>query len=85
MGASGDAIFAAAPMQQWIGRMEEAGCICAPIATLPEVCADKQLRANGAFAKITHPVRLHQPKNVFFKKIISRLSCTHQESPLTSH
>jgi len=63
---SGLQVFAAAPQRQWIGRIEDAGCICAPVATLPEVCDDKQLRANGAFAKITHPVRLHQPKNVFF-------------------
>jgi crotonobetainyl-CoA:carnitine CoA-transferase CaiB-like acyl-CoA transferase len=39
-----------------LDRLEEAGCIAGPIAELPEVCADPQLRANGAFQKVSHPV-----------------------------
>ena len=35
---------------------QEGGCIGGPIAELPEVCADPQLRANGAFQVVTHPV-----------------------------
>ena len=47
-------IATAGTMSEWLARFEEHGCIAGPIATLPEVCEDPQLRANGAFEKVVH-------------------------------
>jgi crotonobetainyl-CoA:carnitine CoA-transferase CaiB-like acyl-CoA transferase len=48
-------VFAAVPLAEWLRRLGEAGCIHAPVQTLAEVCADPQLRENGAFATVHHP------------------------------
>ena len=56
LGAAIQEIFRTDTMANWLDKLEEAGCIAGPIATLPEVCEDPQLRANGAFREVTHPV-----------------------------
>ena len=40
----------------WSERLDEAGCLWAPVADLPEVIHDPQPRAMGAFATIEHPL-----------------------------
>ncbi len=39
----------------WRARLDEANCLWAPVAELPEVVRDEQPRAMGAFATIEHP------------------------------
>lgn len=50
------AIFAARDSAYWAARLDEFRLIWAPVATLPEVVEDPQLRAMGAFETIDHPV-----------------------------
>ena len=51
-----EAMFLADTMHSWVGRLKAGGCIGGPIAELPEVCADPQLRANGAFQQVPLPL-----------------------------
>ena len=52
LGAQIQGIISTHDMPFWLEKLEEAGCIAGPIATLPEVCEDPQLRANGAFREV---------------------------------
>ena len=56
LGAKIQAVIRKRDMAYWVEALEAGGCIAGPIATLPEVCADPQLRANGAFRSVAHPV-----------------------------
>jgi crotonobetainyl-CoA:carnitine CoA-transferase CaiB-like acyl-CoA transferase len=56
LGAKVQEILRRRDMRYWLEALEAGGCIAGPVATLPEVCADPQLRANGAFRQVTHPV-----------------------------
>ena len=47
--------FLGEDLATWRARLDEAGCLWAPVAELPEVIADPQPRAMGAFATIEHP------------------------------
>ena len=47
--------FLGEDLETWRGRLDEAGCLWAPVAELPEVIADPQPRAMGAFATVEHP------------------------------
>ena len=49
------AIFADHSTAYWTARLDEFRLIWAPVATLPEVIADPQLREMGAFETIDHP------------------------------
>lgn len=51
-----EAVFATRPMAEWLAELDAAGCIAGPVAELPEVCQDPQLRANGAFEEVIHSV-----------------------------
>lgn len=50
------ATFATAALAEWAPRLDEAGLIWAPVATLPEVVDDPQARAAGMFTELEHPV-----------------------------
>jgi crotonobetainyl-CoA:carnitine CoA-transferase CaiB-like acyl-CoA transferase len=56
LGAKIQAIIRQRDMPYWVEALEACGCIAGPVATLPEVCADPQLRANGAFRQVAHSV-----------------------------
>ena len=47
--------FLGEDLATWRARLDEAGCLWAPVAALPEVIADPQPRAMGAFAEVDHP------------------------------
>ena len=47
--------FLGEDLETWRARLDEAGCLWAPVADLPEVIDDPQPRAMGAFATIEHP------------------------------
>ncbi len=49
-------VFAAADVATWAERLDAAGMIWAPVAELPEVIRDPQLRSQKAFAPVVHPV-----------------------------
>lgn len=42
-------------LQEWQARLDEEGCVAAPVATMGEVAQDPHLRANGAFQNVSHP------------------------------
>jgi crotonobetainyl-CoA:carnitine CoA-transferase CaiB-like acyl-CoA transferase len=48
--------FASAPLEEWAARLDAHGVTWGPVATLPEVVRDPQVRAVGAFAEIDDPV-----------------------------
>ncbi|MDY7105055.1 MAG: CoA transferase [Actinomycetota bacterium] len=48
--------FASATLAEWATRLDEHGVTWGPVATLPEVVDDPQVRALGAFAEIDDPV-----------------------------
>lgn len=48
-------IFAEADLAIWSERLDAAGLVWGPGAELPEVVADPQLRAMGAFQTVQHP------------------------------
>jgi len=56
LGAQIQDVLATDTMASWLQRFEEAGCIAGPISTLPEVAGDEQLRVNGAYQQIDHPI-----------------------------
>eukprot|EP00746_Dinoflagellata_sp_MGD_P042379 gnl/MRDRNA2_/MRDRNA2_20276_c0_seq1.p1 gnl/MRDRNA2_/MRDRNA2_20276_c0~~gnl/MRDRNA2_/MRDRNA2_20276_c0_seq1.p1 ORF type:complete len:443 (+),score=70.62 gnl/MRDRNA2_/MRDRNA2_20276_c0_seq1:115-1329(+) len=56
LGAAIQKIIDTDTMASWLVRFEEAGCIAGPISEISEVVDDAQLRDNGAFQKVTHPV-----------------------------
>ncbi|MCX6021518.1 MAG: CoA transferase [Chloroflexi bacterium] len=51
-----DAAFATATRDEWAARLDAHGVIWAPAQDLEEVMADPQIRANGYFTEIDHPV-----------------------------
>jgi crotonobetainyl-CoA:carnitine CoA-transferase CaiB-like acyl-CoA transferase len=50
-----EAIFRAHDRDYWSARLDEFGLIWAPVAELPDVIDDPQVRAMGWFATIDHP------------------------------
>lgn len=56
LGSAIQEIIATDTMASWIHQLSEAGCIAGPLSELPEVVDDPQLRLNGAFQEVTHPV-----------------------------
>lgn len=50
-----EAILATHDRQYWQARLDDAGLIWAPVATLPDVVDNTQARAMGWFAEVTHP------------------------------
>lgn len=50
-----DGLFAEAALAQWAERLDRAGLIWAPMATLPEVLADPAVLQLDPFAAVTHP------------------------------
>ncbi len=48
--------FAKQTTAHWIGRLEEADLLCAPVRELPEVLEDPQTEANGIIVEFEHPV-----------------------------
>ena len=56
LGARVAAIMKTDTLESWLARLKHHGCIAGPVSTLPEVCADRQLRENGAFHRVHHPV-----------------------------
>ena len=51
-----DEIFASQPMPYWQRALEEADVPYSIVATLDDVVADKQMKANGVFVEIDDPV-----------------------------
>lgn len=51
-----DAKFATKPRDEWLGILEQAGCICTPIQTPAQVVNDPQALANNYVAFLDHPV-----------------------------
>ena len=49
-----EAMFAAEPLTYWREKLDQAGLIWEPVATLPEVVEDPALRARDAFATVVH-------------------------------
>jgi crotonobetainyl-CoA:carnitine CoA-transferase CaiB-like acyl-CoA transferase len=50
-----DRIFAEHDYAYWAAKLEASGIIWAPVATMPEMVADPQVRAMGWYAEIDHP------------------------------
>jgi crotonobetainyl-CoA:carnitine CoA-transferase CaiB-like acyl-CoA transferase len=50
-----DEQFATAPAEVWGPRLDAAGVVWEPVATLPDLLADPQARAAGLFAEVDHP------------------------------
>ncbi len=50
-----EARFAIESFDHWAARLDEQGCIWAPIQTLEQVVDDPQVHANGYTARLTHP------------------------------
>lgn len=50
-----DGLFLTAPRAEWGKKLDEGGCIWAPIQTLDEVVDDPQVRANGYVGTLDHP------------------------------
>lgn len=47
--------FSREDLAHWAERLDAADCLWAPVATLPEVLRDPQLRAMNAFETVEHP------------------------------
>ena len=50
-----DALFGAHDREYWAKRLDQHGLIWAPVATLPDVVADPQVREMGWFTELEHP------------------------------
>ena len=50
-----EALFAEADLAEWGPRLDAAGLVWAPVATLEEVLADPQVEANAMLAELEHP------------------------------
>ena len=48
-------VIAERDLGEWGRRLDEAGLVWAPVATLAEVLADPQVEANGVLAELDHP------------------------------
>lgn len=51
-----DRVFGAQPYDHWAPRLDSVGIVWAKVVTLPELVDDEQVRANGMFARVEHPV-----------------------------
>lgn len=50
-----DERFALKPRHEWLGLLNQAGCICTPVQTPQEVTCDPQALANDYFVYMDHP------------------------------
>jgi len=50
-----DEKFATKPRNEWLGLLNQAGCICTPVQTPKEVSDDSQALANDYFVYMDHP------------------------------
>jgi crotonobetainyl-CoA:carnitine CoA-transferase CaiB-like acyl-CoA transferase len=52
-----DEAFVKKPSAEWMALLQEADCICAPVATYEELVNDPQVRANEYIVEVDHPTQ----------------------------